>query len=265
MASHPGQQESAHPGTPRALSFDSVAAQYATSRPSYPPQLFDTIEELTGHPLDGRRVVDVGAGTGIATRLLAARGARVLAVEPGPAMGEQLREALPDVPLLRAVGDALPLATASTDLITYAQSWHWTDPARSVPEAMRVLAPGGALALWWNIPDTTVPWIAEQEDRLARRLDAHRHGTGLRAPRLITEADPALRPVRRELHWTRRVPLDQHIAHLGSHSYVARLGPHRAAPLLDQERTEVLRVFPGGIVEETYALHLTVTLRRADP
>ncbi|MER7177384.1 SAM-dependent methyltransferase, partial [Streptomyces mesophilus] len=53
-----------------ALSFDAVAAQYATARPDYPPELFETLEELTGTPLDGRRVLDVGAGTGIASRLL---------------------------------------------------------------------------------------------------------------------------------------------------------------------------------------------------
>nr|WP_119294293.1 class I SAM-dependent methyltransferase [Streptomyces sp. YIM 130001] len=261
MASHSGQPHPALPGVPRALSFDSVAAQYATSRPSYPPQLFDTIEELTGQPLHGRRVVDVGAGTGIATRLLTSRGARVLAVEPGPGMGEQLHEALPDVPLLRAVGDALPLSSASADLITYAQSWHWTEPERSVPEAIRVLAPGGALAVWWNVPDPAVPWAAEQKARLARRFDGYHHDVSLRASRLITEVDPSLRPLYRELHWTRRVPLDQHMALLGSRSYFARLGPDRAAPLLAEEREEVSRVFRDGVVEEAYAVHLTVTFR----
>lgn len=50
---------------------------------------------------------------------------------------------------MRAVGDALPLAAGSADLVTYARSWHWTDPARSVVEAPRVLArPHGTLALW---------------------------------------------------------------------------------------------------------------------
>ncbi len=54
-----------------------MAAQYAAARPGYPPALFDAIEELAGQPLTGARVLDVGAGSGIATGLLTGRGARV--------------------------------------------------------------------------------------------------------------------------------------------------------------------------------------------
>lgn len=84
----------------RGLSFDAAAAQYDAARPGYPPALFDAVEDLTGRPLRGSRVIDVGAGTGIATRLLRERGARVTAVEPGPGMAAQLRSALPDIPLV---------------------------------------------------------------------------------------------------------------------------------------------------------------------
>ncbi|WP_328725918.1 class I SAM-dependent methyltransferase [Streptomyces sp. NBC_00259] len=246
----------------RALSFDSVAAQYEAARPSYPPVLFDAVEELTGRPLKGSRVLDVGAGTGIATRLLHERGARVVAVEPGPAMAGVLRRALPGVPLVRAVGDALPFATGSADLVTYAQAWHWTDPARSVPEALRVLArPHGALALWWNVPDPDVTWTREQEARLARRLPGyHAHGVTYRAAAIIRGLDPDLAPVYRRLHWTRRVPLDLHLAHLGSRSYFAAIGPEAAAPVLADERAHLLERFPDGVVEESFGVDLTVTL-----
>lgn len=144
----------------RAHSFNAAAAQYAENRPSYPPALFDTIEELAGRSLSGRRAVDVGAGTGIATALLHERGAEVLAVEPGAGMAAEFRRRNPHLPLVRGSGDALPVADAHADLVTYAQAWHWTDPARSVPEALRVLRPGGALALWWNTEATDVDWIA---------------------------------------------------------------------------------------------------------
>ncbi|WP_199553201.1 class I SAM-dependent methyltransferase [Streptomyces sp. N35] len=245
-----------------ALSFDAVAAQYATARPDYPPELFETLEELTGSPLDGRRVLDVGAGTGIATRLLRARGARVIAVEPGPGMGAQLHAALPDVPLVRAAGEALPFTDACADLVTYAQSWHWTDPARSIPEALRVLRPGGALALWWNVPDS--PWSAAQEKRLACRVPGH-HGFGVAVDteHLIASVAPAASRIHRSLTWTRTISLDAHLAHLGSRSYFAALGPDRAAPLLAQERAELLRVFPGGQVKEHYTVELTVALKPA--
>ncbi|MZD04751.1 methyltransferase domain-containing protein [Streptomyces sp. SID5785] len=240
-----------------ARSFDTVASQYATARPGYPPALFDAVEEIGGRALGGLRTVDVGAGTGIATRLLRERGADVLAVEPGPGMAAELRRALPGVPLVRGIGDALPLADGSADLVTYAQSWHWTDPARSVPEALRVLRSGGALALWWNVPDPDVEWTAAQEDRLRERLPGyHRHGISAEAPQIL--AGLGLRPVHRRLHWTRRIPVDLHLTHLASRSYFAVLGPERSAPVLADERELLLRTFPDGIVDDAYALDLTI-------
>jgi SAM-dependent methyltransferase len=144
--------------TSQARSFDTAAAAYAANRPSYPSALLDAIEELTGSPLEGARVADIGAGTGLATMVLQDRGANVIAVEPSPGMASQFLLGLPDVPLVIGDGNHLPLASASIDVLTYAQAWHWTDQRKSVPEALRVLRTGGALALWWNDSDGTVPY-----------------------------------------------------------------------------------------------------------
>lgn len=243
-----------------AASFESVAAQYAAARPGYPPALFDAVEELSGRPLHGADVLDAGAGTGIASRLLRERGARVTAAEPGPRMAAELRASAPDLPLVRADGNALPFADASFDLVGYAQAWHWTDPARSVPEALRVLRPGGALALWWNLPDPEVPWSVEQEARLARALSGYHHAS-------LTAAVPEVlrrlghRPATRTLRWTRRVPLETHLAHLGSHSFFAVLGPEHTRPVLEAEREALRAQFPDGRVTEPYALELIVVAR----
>ncbi|MEV7018099.1 SAM-dependent methyltransferase [Streptomyces sp. DH-12] len=238
--------------TARARSFDAVAARYAAHRPTYPPALFDAIEELTGRPLAGSRVADVGAGTGMATARLLERGAHVVAVEPGEGMAAEFRRRLPGTPVVRGDGDALPLAGHSADLITYAQSWHWTDPARSVPEALRVLRPGGALALWWNTSALDVPWIAEASARAGRHFgrDFSRQQSDLDA----ATADPSgrLEFTRRTVRWSRRVPVDTHLANIGSHSLFLVQGEERSAAFLAEERRHVLGVFPDGIVEETY-------------
>ncbi|GAA2065751.1 class I SAM-dependent methyltransferase [Streptomyces cheonanensis] len=237
-----------------AASFNAVAADYAATRPGYPAALYDAVEELAGRPLHGARVLDVGAGTGIGTAPMLARGAQVTAAEPGPGMAAQLRAHLPAVPLVRGSGDALPFAADTFDLVTYAQAWHWTDPARSLPEALRVLRPGGTLALWWNTPDESVAWVAAQQRRLS---PGHRYDVTDRAPALIRGAAPHLTPHYRELRWTRTLPLDTHLAALTTHSTLATLPPERAAALIEAERAALRAVFGDGPVTEPYVVRLT--------
>ncbi|KPI21968.1 Methyltransferase type 11 [Actinobacteria bacterium OV450] len=236
----------------RARSFDAAAALYSANRPGYPEELFDALEVLAGRTLRGARVADVGAGTGIATGSLHARGADVLAVEPGDGMAAEFRRAHPRIPLVRGDGDRLPLVTAGFDLLTYAQAWHWTDPVRSLPEARRVLRPGGALALWWNDMDSTVPWIAEQDQRI-RDLFAAGGATFRTLP-----AGPAF--TTREVRWSRRIPLDAHLANHASHSAFLMLGPAGTREFLDAERARLTALFPDGKVEERYVVTLSVAV-----
>ncbi|MFD8158469.1 class I SAM-dependent methyltransferase [Streptomyces malaysiensis] len=250
----------------RAHSFNAAAAQYAANRPSYPPALLDTVGELAGRPLAGARVADIGAGTGIATALLRERGADVIAVEPGAGMAAQFRHALPDVPIVRGDGNALPLADASRDLITYAQSWHWTDTARSVPEALRVLRPGGALAVWWNTTAFDVPWIAAQAERIAIHCGVEpgpraRPDDGQAARLAGLTGFPGLRHTRRHVRWSRVVSLDTHLANITSHSAFLVLGEARTQAFLAEERGRLSEMFPDGTVEETYVVDLLVATR----
>ncbi|MDP8908907.1 MAG: class I SAM-dependent methyltransferase, partial [Chloroflexota bacterium] len=156
--------------------FDSVAAEYDAVRPDYPSQLFDALESAMGQPLLGADVLDVGAGTGIASRALAGRGARVVALDPGERMLDVLRSR--STSRVRAVignGNALPFKDSLFDLAVFAQSLHWTDLERAPAEALRVLKPGGVLAAWWNRPDTSVPWFAAHRQRVFARCQEPTH------------------------------------------------------------------------------------------
>ncbi|TPQ20794.1 class I SAM-dependent methyltransferase [Streptomyces sporangiiformans] len=245
----------------RAHSFNSAAAQYAANRPSYPPALFDAVEDLAGSTLTGARVVDVGAGTGIATALLRERGAHVVAVEPGEGMAAQFRRTLPHAPLVRADGNALPFADAYADVVTYAQAWHWTDPARSLPEAMRVLRPGGALALWWNMDAEDVPWLAAQAERVERYIGIGKKNGGFRAEAAFAGAPYAPQFAHRQVRWSRTVPLDTHLANIGSHSVFLVLGKEKTRAFLAEERGHLLETFPDGLVEEVYNVDVIVATR----
>ncbi|MFD7668468.1 class I SAM-dependent methyltransferase [Streptomyces sp. NPDC059788] len=247
----------------RAQSFDVAAAQYAASRPAYPAALFDCLEEFAGCRLVGARVADVGAGTGIASVLLRERGADVIAVEPGEAMAGEFHRALPGVPVVRGDGNALPLAEASCDLITYAQSWQWTDPGRSVPEALRVLRGGGALAIWWNTTAFDVPWIREQHGRIA-------HHCGVRPRSAVRPSDDdairlaglaGLRVARRQVRWSRTVSVDTHLANIGSRSAFLVLEEADRQAFFADERERLVEIFPRDEVEETYVVDLLVALR----
>lgn len=145
--------EDSLPGSVRASSFGERAALYDRLRPSYPASI---LPPLLG---DARVVADVGAGTGKLTALLAAAGLDVTAVEPDPGMRAELSRRLPSVPVLAGSGEALPLADASVDAVTYAQAWHWVRPADGLREAARVLRPGGVLALVWNTDGAGVDWL----------------------------------------------------------------------------------------------------------
>ncbi|TXS05527.1 SAM-dependent methyltransferase [Streptomyces sp. col6] len=255
----------ATPGPSRALSFDRAAAQYAAARPGYPDALFDAVEDMAGRPLRGARTLDVGAGTGISTRCLLDRGARVVAVEPGPGMAAQLRRGLPDVPVVRGDGNLLPFAAASADLITYAQSWHWTDHARSGAEVRRVLRPGGTLALWWNVADSTVPWLGAQAERLVRFFGVEpvelARGAGHGSAVQDRGLPPDLDFTHRRVPWTRRVPLATHLDNLGSHSAFLTLDDDAARGFLAEERGRLLEEFPDGTVEEAYVVELHAAVR----
>lgn len=129
--------------------FDEDAELYDRCRPGYPEAIFDDLGELAGLA-PGTRVVEIGPGTGQATRRLVARGAEVVAVELGANLAAVLRArtAGRSVEVVEAAFEhwADDAPAASADLVTSFTAWHWLDAAVRGERVARVLRPGGALA-----------------------------------------------------------------------------------------------------------------------
>ncbi|WP_433615567.1 class I SAM-dependent methyltransferase [Dactylosporangium sp. CA-139114] len=135
-----------HPHEQRAVaeSFGADAERYDRARPGYPAALIERI--LAAGP--GRRVLDVGCGTGIVARQLQAAGCSVLGVDPDPRMAGVARRQGLDVEVARI--EAWDPAGRVFDAVVAGQTWHWVEPVAGAATAARALRPGGLLALFWN-------------------------------------------------------------------------------------------------------------------
>jgi ubiquinone/menaquinone biosynthesis C-methylase UbiE len=104
-------------------------------------------------------VLDLAAGTGKLTRLLAQLGADVVAVEPVGEMRKRLLETVPGVRALAGIAEAIPLEDESVEAVTVGQAFHWFDGDAALAEIHRVLRPGKRLGMIWNVKDESVGWV----------------------------------------------------------------------------------------------------------
>ena len=147
--------------------FERNADAYERARPGYPREAIEYLRRGLPSP-DGKWCVELGAGTGKLTRSLVPWAEPILAIEPTDAMRGAFRRALPTVPVLSATAEHLPIRSASARAVVVAQAFHWFRQPAALQEIGRILAPGGTLALLWNLRDETIPWIAS----LGRLIDA---------------------------------------------------------------------------------------------
>jgi ubiquinone/menaquinone biosynthesis C-methylase UbiE len=136
--------------------FSDRAKDYARFRPTYPTAAIAAILDGLGNPTD-LIVADVGAGTGISSRLLAEHGLQVWAIEPNESM-QQVADPHPRVTFLTGTAEQTGLLDQSVDLVTCFQAFHWFDPAQALPELRRILKPSGRLAVIWNDRDRSAPF-----------------------------------------------------------------------------------------------------------
>jgi SAM-dependent methyltransferase len=153
-----------HPTAARG--FSRAAASYSRGRPDFPPEARDWLQTDLGLGA-GKTALELGAGTGKFTRLLAATGASIVAVEPVAAMLERLAADFPDVTALRGDAQNLPLASGIADTVICAQAFHWFATPAALAEIHRVLRPGGMLGLIWNVRDPSVDWVAKLTEIMA--------------------------------------------------------------------------------------------------
>lgn len=149
----------------RASSFGPAAAAYAEHRPDYPVNavrwaLEPARDAGLGAPDGTLDVLDLGAGTGKLSAVVAGLGHRVTSVEPDPLMLAELRSYIPSVTTHQAGAEEIPLPDASVDAVVVGQALHWFDQSRALPEIVRVLRPGGVLGALWNTDDDRLEWIA---------------------------------------------------------------------------------------------------------
>jgi len=170
--------------------FSDRVADYVRYRPGYPPALLEWLRADQGVS-PSWLVADVGAGTGICSRMFLEAGHAVIAVEPNAAMRAAAVEALGSSPRFRAVdapAEATSLPGGSVDLVLAAQSFHWFEPDAVRREWARILRPGGLALVVWNSRRTGGTSFLDGYEKLLRE-----HATDYAAVAERYADEPAMR------------------------------------------------------------------------
>lgn len=230
--------------------FDEDVDGYDRTRPVTPGAVFDDVVRLAGLG-PGSSVVEIGPGTGQATRPLAERGLRVLALELGAGLAARARDNLagfPDVTVLTTSFEGWDPGGQRFDAVVACNSLHWVDPDVRFTKAAAVLRPGGHLValatsvvvpdgaarFWWDVQDD---WAAVGEPRVD---PASKH------PDRITDLGPAVRasglfgePVLTRHRFDVTFTAEEYVTNLSTQSGVKALTPGPRAELLARIRRRV--------------------------
>jgi len=134
--------------------FGLDAETYDEIRPAYPQQIYDLLT-ASGALREGAATLEIGAGSGLASRRLLDLGANPLVVvEPDKRFSRQLRsfaEGSDAVQVINSAFEVAQLPDGRFDLVCAATSFHWIDPVTGLARIAGLLKPGGHVALWWNV------------------------------------------------------------------------------------------------------------------
>ncbi len=246
-------------------SFNEVAETYDRARPTYPAQLFEALFGLLG---DAPVIVEVGPGTGQATRDLLERGASVCAVELGPAMAARLRANLASERLEVVVGDfeTVPLDRSGVDAVFSATAYHWVSPHAQTDRPAAVLRPGGLLAVvdLIQVRSDSDRGFFSAVDRVYQQFGQGHVGppaptrSEVEPPiRRVLEADPRFDSVRvQAFDWDQTYSAASYRDLMSSYSVTQMMEPTDRLGLLDAVECFVRDEF-GGVVTRPLVVTLT--------
>ncbi len=249
--------------------FTDRVGDYARFRPSYPAEAIDTILAGLGDP-SLLIAADIGAGTGIASMLLAQRGMQVHAIEPNHAMrsaGCDATRCIDSITWHDGTARATGLDTASVDLILCAQSYHWFEPRAACFEFGRILKPSGRLALMWNDADETDP-LAKGYYEIVRNAST----TGKTTSHQTVATAPAVcPPFNAHAVQSFRFDNEQHLTVEGligramSASYVPKSGPQSQRVVEQLRQLHARHANAEGLVTLPYTVWLHLYAISAEP
>jgi SAM-dependent methyltransferase len=252
----------------RRRSFDGCAELYDSVRPSYPDALADEVIAV-----GGRRMLEIGAGTGKATVVFARRGASIVALEPGPSLAAVLRRNVAglDVTVEETTFEAWPIAPrqGAFDVVMAAQAIHWVDPAVRYAKAADVLAPGGTLALVRNEKAPLERGLNEELGAAHARWHPRptdrpfASGVELARRELVEDIDASgrFRAVDVRLYpWTETYTTARYLELLDTYSDHATLAPELRVPLYRAIADVLDR--RGGVLEMPYVSMAFLARRR---
>ena len=239
--------------------FESVADEYDRARPSYPDGIYNALGDL-----NGIRVLDVGAGTGIATRQLLDRGADVIAIDPGRNVLTRAAGRTVGLPAVVADGAVLPIRDKTVDLVCFAQAWHWLDPTTRCSETHRVLRDNGRWAGWWSHARADdQAWFHDYWSLIELHCAGpHRDQRNIDWGHTVAESGLFQVHDRIDVPWMRSISIDAWLVDWSSHSYVAALELPARNDLLSELREVLTTQFPNGEMTVRYETWLWTATKR---
>jgi SAM-dependent methyltransferase len=260
-----------------ATTFDTAAELYERARPGYPAELFDDLAASVGSPAAAARVLEIGAGTGQATRGLIARRWSVVALEPGRELARVARRVLAPLGDVEVVVAAFERwgagAEASFDVVFAATSWHWLDPAVACRRAAELLRAGGSLAIVSTahvLPEAGGDPFFREVEQAYEAVGMSDGEGGPPPPETVEAPDVAViessgffePPTVRRYVWGRSYSADEYLALLATYSgHIAASAGQRERLFADIRRRIDGR--PSASVLKHYLNILQVARRRA--